>query len=106
MSFDPIADTETHIASIEKEVSESNSPSLKAALASAKKRLRVLHERRIVELETKLTAAEKRVAELEAALKFYAGRKRADGNGYEFDKEPSGFLGEIARQALAGRVEG
>lgn len=36
------------------------------------------------------------------ALKFYAGTKRADGNGYEFQKET--FTGETARKALG--IEG
>lgn len=43
---------------------------------------------------------EKRIAELEAALQFYAGRLREDGNGYEFDDEPSSITGGVARAAL------
>lgn len=43
----------------------------------------------------------KRITALESALQFYAGKLRADGNGYEFNKEPSSYTGGIAREALA-----
>jgi hypothetical protein len=43
-----------------------------------------------------------RVEELEKALRFYAGRLRADKNGYEFDDEPTHIQGGVARQALKG----
>jgi len=43
-----------------------------------------------------------RASKLDAALQFYAGRKREDGNGYEFDDEPSRIIGGVARAALKG----
>jgi len=43
-----------------------------------------------------------RIAKLEKALRFYAGRLRDDKNGYEFDEEPTHIRGGVARQALKG----
>lgn len=47
-----------------------------------------------------LCDAQAEIARLREALAFYAGTLRADGNGFDFAKEPSGFRGEVARTAL------
>lgn len=54
-----------------------------------------------VAAEKRADALEQERDRLRAALKFYAGRLRADGNGYEFDAEPKLIMGGVAREALA-----
>ena len=48
----------------------------------------------------KADRAEAENKRLRRALEFYAGRLREDGNGYEFDPEPTSILGAVAREAL------
>ena len=57
-------------------------------------------ERERDEARAERDEGQKRIEKLDAALQFYAGRKREDGNGYEFDDEPSRITGGVARAAL------
>jgi len=57
---------------------------------------------RAEQAERERDEGQKRIEKLDAALQFYAGRKREDGNGYEFDDEPSRISGGVARAALKG----
>jgi len=57
-------------------------------------------------MKTEMDRQQAACAEYREALEFYAGRLREDENGYEFDDEPSGILGTIAREALAANPAG
>lgn len=57
-------------------------------------------DERVIALAKSRDAALAENTRLREALRFYAGKLRADGNGYEFDKEPDCFQGSIARAAL------
>jgi len=95
------------------EKAEAERDGLKGQLARAETRERDLEvvnsrveadyaelERERDEARAERDEGQKRIEKLDAALQFYAGRKREDGNGYEFDDEPSRITGGVARAAL------